>query len=140
MHANLMGTAGADTDFEVSEAIEALEDAVPGKGFATRGKTRGHASAVNGIARDEFGDAAGVGSDSSTHEREISLLYGAFRELRSESAMGGIGSRDEQNPACVFIQTMYDARAKIAPDLRERLEAMHQAIDKRAFVLSGSRM
>src|SRR4051812_24745905 len=71
---DLMRSAGADANLQVSEVFEALEDAVLRPGGAALGEARGHADAMDGVAGDGALNPSGLLLNVPMHQRQIDLF------------------------------------------------------------------
>ena len=71
---DLVRSAGANADFQVSELFEALEHAVLRPGGAALIEARRHADAADGVAGDGSLNASGLLLDVSVDQSQIDLF------------------------------------------------------------------
>src|ERR1022692_3412539 len=138
VHADLVRTAGADAQFQKSEAHEAAEDAVFGPGGAAVAEAGGHARAAPRIARDGLFDAAAIRLHVAVNQRQVGLLHLPAGEQGGQRAMRGVVLGHQNHAAGEAVQAMHDAGPQIAAQRGKRLEAAEQRVDQRAGMHSGA--
>jgi hypothetical protein len=140
MHADLVGAASANTHFQIRESGPAPQNFVVGYGGAPGRIPSRHARAVDIVARDRGGDAAGIGRDRAVDEGQINFFGRAGGELSGQVAMSGVGFGHQQHAAGFAIQPVDDAGTQFSAQLREILKAMNQPVYQRSFPASRACM
>src|SRR5579885_316776 len=118
MHSDLVRAAGLQLAFEKGSdrlAILALEDfphLVMGDRPAAA-RAHAHFYARARIAADRLVDRALQRRGDAPHQREITALQAAglsvVGELSGERTVGAVVLRDDEEPACLLVETMHDA-------------------------------
>ena len=138
VHADLVGTAGADPHFQKGEAGEPPKDMVFGPGRAAAAQPCSHARAMPRIACDGLFDSAAIRLYIAMDQRQVSLLHPAAGEQCSQCAMRGVVLGYQNHATGEPVQAMHDSGPQIAAQRGERLKAAEQRVDQRAAMHSGS--
>src|SRR5450759_4868641 len=122
VHADLVSAAGLDTDIHQRELAKwrgyALANFIMSNRRATSAAAGGHANAPHHIAADLGIDGAAVFSRPAMHQRHVTLLHLAPRELLAQLAMGHVVLGDDDQPAGVLVETVHDSGAQLAAYIR----------------------
>jgi hypothetical protein len=81
MNSNLVSPTGVKGGFDVSCAVELLQDTITGPGIAAGILGHGHAFAMAGVARDGGADFTSLMRQVAAHNRVIMFFEGALGEL-----------------------------------------------------------
>ena len=108
MHADLVGAAGADANFQQSELIETLEHTIFGEGRAPASQPGSHADAMQRMTGNGRGDPAALRFQAAVHERDVDLFDLPRGELLRQVAVGGVRPGDQDDPAGKAIQPVDD--------------------------------
>jgi hypothetical protein len=142
MDADLVGTAGMETAFDESRAVEAFDDLVCGPRFArVSAFGRGHTFAMGWMARDADLDFAAFIRHFTTNDPAINLGDAAFFKLRGEVQVRFVCFRDDDATARIHIEAMDNSGSRDAGDAAELAFAMmQQGVDERAAVMASRGM
>ena len=136
VNADLMGAAGANTDFEKRKLCQPPQDTIFGVSRAALVEAGGHAGAADRVAGNLRVDGTGFTGETSMDQGDVGFLHRSPGELRGQISMGGVGARDQKNAAGIAVQAMDDAGAFVTAYLRERLEVMQQCVDEGSGVIA----
>lgn len=141
MHADLVGASGLGAAFNERKVSAGEKNAPEGFGGAGAGTLAyAHALAMDGMAGDGAGDAAGGGSGASAHDGEISFAGGAIGELLGEVLVGEFIFRHEDAAAGVLVQTVDDAGAEGVAALADGSAVVEDGVDEGAVPMTDGGM
>ena len=140
VRADLVRPARLDAHLEVSEAGQAVENAVLGDGRPALRAPGRHPDAPRRVARDGLLDPPLVPFENAVDQRQVDLLYRAAGELRRQAAMRRVGASHQQDSAGEPVQAVDDAGPLLPATRRQRAEMVEQRVHQRARVAAGPGM
>src|SRR5580704_15835942 len=136
MHADLVGAAGFDLDFDEGEEAERSGEAFEYVDVRHRRSTvspaGGHADAADQVARDGEVDRRVVLGEVAVGECDVGLVHLAGGEHLAQLAVGYVVLGDDDGAGGLLVEAVHDARAQGAAYVGELGEMKQEGIDEGA--------
>jgi hypothetical protein len=139
MHPDLMGSPGPDDDLEERQLTKGSFQRPGAQGLApTRHDT--HFCSIFLMPVDGRINGTRWIPHPAVHQGTVFLVDQALLELSREVPVGRIGLGNQDDPAGVLVQAMYDTRAERPPESRQLPALMEKSVHQRSLPMSRSGM